>query len=84
MSSECDVMASVARVDVGSIMRRPASVGGDDGADVLAVERAGQVARLQPVDDLNRAPVLGVLHHLEHAALDDDVVQVQRLQLLDA
>ena len=46
-------------------------------------ERPGQVAWHQAVDHLDRAAVLGVLHQVEHAALDDDVVQVERLQLVD-
>ena len=49
--------------------------------DVLAFEGAGQVARHEAVDDLDRALGLGVLHHLQDRALDDHVLQVQRLEL---
>src|SRR5688572_20622890 len=62
---------------------RPRHSGGDDRADGFAVESAGQIAGCESVDDLDRAPVLGVLHQGEDTVLNDDVVQVQCLQLLD-
>src|SRR5215212_2094297 len=55
---------------------------GDDGPHRLSIERSSEVARDQPVDDLNRAPVLSVFHHLENAALNDHVVQIQCFKLL--
>src|SRR5207302_1802684 len=42
------------------------------------------IARLQPVDDLDRAGVAGAQHQLYHAALHDQVVQVALDQLLAA
>src|SRR5438552_4809339 len=57
---------------------------GDDRPHVLAIDRAGQIASLQAVDDLDRAAVLGVPHELEHSMFEDYVGEVQLLELLDS
>src|SRR5690242_14162667 len=49
----------------------PPRSGGDDRAHRLAVERTGEGAGFEPVDHLDRTPVLRVLHQLQDAALDD-------------
>src|SRR5262245_48644598 len=56
---------------------------GDDRAYGLAVERAGQIASLQAIDDLDRAAMLGIPHELEHSMLKDDIGEVELLELLD-
>lgn len=56
---------------------------GDDRPHELAIERAGQIASLQAVDDLDRAAIFGVPHELEHSVFEDDVGQVELLELLD-
>ena len=48
---------------------------------MLPVEGTGEGNRFRPIDRLNRAPVLGVFHHLEDATLDNAVVQVECLKL---
>ena len=50
---------------------------------MLAVESPGQVAGHKSVDDLDGAPLLGVLHHLQHAVLDHDIVQIEGLKFLN-
>src|SRR6266571_6973457 len=40
---------------------------GDDRPHGLAIERAGQIASLQSIDNLDRAAVLGIPHELEHS-----------------
>src|SRR5260370_7437806 len=57
---------------------------GDDRPHVLAIERAGQIASLQAVDDLDRAAILGIPHELKHSMLKDDVAEVEPLELLDS
>ena len=56
----------------------------DDGADRLAVERGGQLPGLEPVDELDFADVARVQHQVEHRALDHQVVEVARQQVLHA
>src|SRR5207302_6552078 len=55
----------------------------DDCSDGLAVERTGQIALFQTIDDLDRTTVLCGLHQLEHGSLDDNIAEVHILQLLD-
>src|SRR6266568_5105947 len=57
---------------------------GDDRPHVLAIERAGQIASIQAVDDLDRAAILGIPHELKHSMLKDDVAEVEPLELLDS
>src|SRR5262245_6644607 len=47
----------------------------NDGADVLAGERAGEVARDEPVYDLHLADVACRLEQVEHGELEDRVLQ---------
>src|SRR3954452_19637143 len=56
----------------------------DDRTNVLPIQGARQVPGLQAVDHLNRAPVLRVLHDLEHTVLDDDVNHIQLFQFLNS
>src|SRR5215813_13398507 len=62
--------------------RRPDSAGVDDRAYVLAVQRAGEVAAHETVDDLNLAHVDRLQHVLEHDPLHDEVVQIPGEALL--
>ena len=51
------------------------SARGDDGADVLAGERAGQIAGDEAVDDLHLADVARRLEQVEHREFQDRIVQ---------
>ncbi len=69
---------------VGEIGHGPGSLArGDDGADVLTSERAGQVARDETIDDLNLPNVARCLEQVEHRELEDGIVQPLRLHLVD-
>src|SRR2546423_10154247 len=57
----------------------PGSV--DDRADVLALEGSGDVARGEPVDDLDLLDVFGASHHLEHHDVDGEAGEVHRQEL---
>ena len=74
-----DVLGGVAGVGHGS----ESSVGGDKGADMLAGERAGQVAGDEAVHNLHLANVARFLEQVEHRELEDRVVQSLRLHLVD-
>ena len=73
-----DVLDLVGVGHVGALLSR-----GDDRADVLAGEGAGEVAGDEAVDDLHLADVPGRLHEVEHRELEDRVVQAPGLQLVD-
>src|SRR5438552_15965057 len=53
----------------------------DDGANVFAVEGAGEVAWFEAVDDVNRAAMLSGFHQFKHGALHHQVLQIHRFQL---
>src|ERR1700679_3644368 len=59
------------------------SLRGDDGADMLAGERAGQVARDEAVHDLHLVDVTRRLEKIEHGEFEDRIVQALRLHLVD-
>src|SRR5271169_466847 len=60
-----------------------ASLRGDDGAHMLAGERAGQVARDEAVHDLDLVDVTRRLEKIEHGEFEDRIVQPLRLHLID-
>src|SRR5277367_5366209 len=60
-----------------------ASLRADDGADMLAGERAGQVAGDEAVHDLHLVNVTPRLEEIEHRELEDRIVQPLRLHLVD-
>src|SRR5262245_43599121 len=59
------------------------SARGDDGADGLAGERAGQIAGGEAVHNLHLADMARLLEQVEHLELEDRVVQSLRLHLVD-
>src|SRR5688500_17440656 len=75
----------LSRISSESTWWRPSttSVGTDDRPHVLAVEGPGEVSLLEAVHDLDRSRRVGVLHELQHAALDHHVVEVHLLDLGD-
>src|SRR3984957_17092482 len=66
---------------VGSVMS--VSLRGDDGAHMLAGERAGQVTRDETVHDLHLVDMTRRLEEIEHRELEDRIVQPLRLHLID-
>src|SRR5215831_3669525 len=74
-----DVLGGVAGVGHGG----ESSVCGDNGADMLAGERAGQVAGDEAVHNLHLANMARLLEQVEHRELEDRVVQSPRLHLVD-
>src|SRR5690242_3855071 len=54
----------------------------DDGADMLAGERAGEVARDESVHDLHLADVACRLEQVEHGEFEDRVLQTLRFHLV--
>ncbi len=54
---------------------------GDDGADVLAGERAGEIAGDETIDDLHLADVARRGEQVEHGKFEDRVLQALRLHL---
>jgi hypothetical protein len=64
-------------------MARFSSARGDDGADVLAGERAAEIARDEAIHDLHLADVTCRGEQIEHREFEDRVVQPLRLHLGD-
>src|SRR3974390_2237655 len=55
--------------------KRSSSARSDDGADVLTVERAGQIAGNEAIDDLHLVNVARRLQEVEHRELQNRVLQ---------
>src|ERR1700722_17578965 len=68
---------------VVSAMAMVLSARGDDGADVLAGKRAGQIAGDEAIDDLNLADVASRLEQVEYREFEDLIVQSLGLHLVD-
>src|ERR1700735_78144 len=77
-SGEATCLAEAA----GSVMGL-ASLRADDGADMLAGERAGQIARDKPFHDLPFVDVARVFQEIEHREFEDRIVQPRRLHFVD-
>src|SRR5262249_33451910 len=53
---------------------------GDNRTDVFPVERSREVAWFETIDYLNGAPVGRISHHVENAALNNQIPQIKLLQ----
>src|SRR5215471_9102314 len=70
-------------ISLVSAMMKFSSARGDDGADMLAGERAGQIAGNEAVDDLHLAHVARRGEEIEHREFEDRVLQPLGLHLGD-
>src|ERR1700733_11039663 len=77
-SGDATCLAELAGSVIGLISLRA-----DDGAHMLAGERAGQVAPDEAVHDLHLVNVTPRLEEIEHRELEDRIVQPLRLHLVD-
>ena len=57
------------------------SVGINQGPHVFALQGLSQVTRFEAIDHPNRAPMVGVLHHLQDRSFDDYILEVERFEL---
>src|SRR6202020_3320672 len=77
-SGEATCLAELERSVIGV-----ASLRGDDGAHMLAGERAGQVARNEAIHDLHLVDVTRRLEKIEHREFEDRIVQPLCFHLVD-